>query len=344
MKIHTFKARDSFELGKQFGVAYKKNGLDVEYIQIQPALYARQLRIYKKHFPQFLEELRGVAAVLDCDVDKLIYSFIAAPTERLMAHPRFTRTACSVFGFSKGDDLFVGRNYDWLPQTEDWFQIYKVQNPKTYSYLVVSDMDVYQQPTQPEDLRYLPIDCINEKGLFIGLTASINNDVSFGLWSMHIIKLIAETCTNVAEAIEVFKTVPHNCTKNFFLADASGAMAVVEHFSGKRIKIVYPENDLLIKTNHYIDPAFAKKDKILWYKPTNTTFLRYYEILREVNLRRKTFQQKDIPDILNRNGSYLLQNTPTARSIWTLSLNMTKRKYVLYYDLFGKRKSIALKL
>lgn len=345
MKIETFKAKNSFELGEKFGKIYRKNGHEFDYVQINQDIYSQQLKIYQKHFPNFLEELEGMAASGGYDKDKLKYDFIAASVERIMSHPRFVPpTACSVFGLKKNDDLFVGRNYVWLKATENIFKVYRTMNQKTYRYITISDMYIYKQQTAPKDLYYLPIDCINEKGLYIGLTASINNDCAFGLSSMHIIKLIAEKCKNVKEAVSVFKTVPLNCAKNFFIADAEGNMAIIEHFSGLNLKVLYPKDNLLIKTNHYIDPEFANKDRVLAYKPVSDTFLRYYEILREVNLRKETFVQGDIPEILNKKNSYILQNSLTSRSIWTLSLSMTKKQYVLYYNLFGKKKSLKLKI
>ena len=345
MKIQTFKAKDSFELGKQFGKIYKKNGYEVDWVTINQGVYSRQMKIYQKHFPSFLEELKGIAVVGGYDQDKLIYDFIGASVERMKSHPRFVPpTACSVFGLKKDDDLFVGRNYVWLKETEKIFKVYKTLNQKTYRYITVSDMNIYKQRTATKDLLYLPIDCINEKGLYIGLTASINNDWSFGLSSMHIIKLIAEGCGSVEDAVKIFKTVPLNCAKNFFIADAEGNMAVVEHFSGLNLKVLYPKDELLIKTNHSLDPEFAKKDKVLAYKPSSDTFIRYYEILRELNLRKGSFTQSDVTTILNKRDSYTLQRSPTSWSIWTLSMNMTKRQYVLYYNLFGKKKSLKLKI
>lgn len=344
MKQETLRGKNSLEIGKQLGKIYKKNGFSVDWVNIKRDVYIQQLKIYRKHFPDFLEELEGVAITGGYDQDKLNYSFIGNSVAWLMSKPRYVRTACSVFGFKKDRNVFVGRNYDWLPATEKAFKIYKTYNDRAYRYLTVSDMNIYKERTAIKDQVYLPIDCINEKGLFIGLTASINNDWAFGLSSMHIIKLIAENCKNVQEAVKVFNKVPLNCAKNFFIADAKGNMAIIEHFSGLNMKVITPKEDILIKTNHYIDPEFATRDKVLAYRPATNTFLRYYEILREVNLRKKTFSQKSITEILNKKGSYLMQNSPTARSIWTLSLNMTKKQYVLHYDLFNKRKSLKLKI
>ncbi|MCU0660160.1 MAG: C45 family peptidase [Candidatus Pacebacteria bacterium] len=344
MKPIIFKGKDSFAIGTQFGKIYKKNGFSVDWITINKTIYSQQLKIYKKYFPSFLDELRGIAIAGGYDLDMLQYSFIGNSVEWMMSTNRYTATACSVFGLKKGTDLFVGRNYDWLPETEKVFCVYKTYNPKNYAHISVSDMNIYKKRIALTDQSYLPVDALNEHGLYIGLTASINNDWAYGLSSMHMIKLVAETCKNVAEAVRLFKKVPLNCAKNFFIADAQGNMVVVEHFSGLNLKIVKPKDDLLIQTNHYNDPEFSKQDKILLYRPTNTTFLRYYEILREVNLRKKTFKQKHILEILNKEGSLLLQNTPTARSIWTLSFNMTKKQYVLHYDLFGKKKSLRLKI
>ncbi|MFZ2072360.1 MAG: C45 family peptidase [Minisyncoccia bacterium] len=344
MKIEKFKGKNSFEIGQEFGKIYKKEGYSVDWIKIDKKIFAKQMQIYKKHFPSFLEEIKGIANSGNYDLDKLTYSFIAEHVSWEALKNKHLRHACSIFGYKEGKNLFVGRNYDWIPVTENIFRCEEVINKQKYSYIAISDMHIIKHYTKPKYQLYFPIDAINEKGLFIGLTASINEDWSFGLPSMHIIKLIAEDCKNVKEAINIFKQVPLNCAKNFFIADSSGNMAVIEHFSGLDFKVLKPKDNILIKTNHYNDPKFAKKDMVLKHRPTITTFLRYYEALMGINTFKDKFKQEDIIKILNNKDSYLLQNSPNVRSIWTLSLNMTKKKYLLYYDLFGKKKSIKLKI
>src|SRR6187551_687724 len=106
MKMETFKGKNSLEIGKAFGKVYKKNGFAIDWVNIDQDIYMRQLEIYKKHFPSFLEELRGIAAAGGYDQDKLNYAFIGNSVQWLKSKPRYMRTACSIFGLKKDKDLF----------------------------------------------------------------------------------------------------------------------------------------------------------------------------------------------------------------------------------------------
>jgi len=136
--------------------------------------------------------------------------------------------------------------------------------------------------------------------------------------------------------------VPLNCAKNFLIGDKAGNMVAIEHLSGTKFKIVYPQDDLLIQTNHFVHPDLIKEDKV---KKTSTSFLRYYEIFRAINQRGiDKFKQEDIIKILGARDSYVLQDLPGLKTIWSLSLNLKHADYRLYYNLFGKRKSLKLKI
>ena len=58
IKVQNFKG-NYFEIGKQQGEIYKKRGMDISKVKIDRALYDKQLAIYRKHYPQLLEELNG---------------------------------------------------------------------------------------------------------------------------------------------------------------------------------------------------------------------------------------------------------------------------------------------
>jgi len=154
-------------------------------------------------------------------------------------------------------------------------------------------------------------------------------------------KIIAETYETVKDAIKIFKKILLCCPKNFFIADKNGNMVVVEHTS-KKFKVIYPKNNIFIKTNHYIDSELAKEDTVLKRIPYHNTFIRYYETLQKINFKKNKFKFESIIKILNKRGSYTCQNFPGIKTIWTLALDMTGRKYKIYRDILGKRKSKVL--
>lgn len=339
MKIKTFSG-DFSDIGKQQGKIYFENGVSFDKIKINARLYKKQLAVYQEHYPAMLQELKSMADAVNFDRDKLIYSFLC--NDLLWYIEKLgLRKACTIFGVKCKNGVFVGRNYDWLPVTEKYFEVYKVKNPQRNTFIAVTDMSIDNE-NNLKDRFYSANDAINDKGLFIGITFAHNDKWSYGLSSSHIVKLIAETCSTTDDALKVFKKVPLCCPKNFFIADKRGKMAVVEHTS-KKFKVLYPNNDVLIQTNHYVDPELVDEDTVLKETPYHNTYIRYYETLQKINFKKDKFNQNDIVNVLGLPGSYTCQNSKEMKTIWTLALDMKSKKYKLYWDLLGKRKEKFLK-
>lgn len=352
MKVRIFKG-DFYEIGQQLGKIYKSNGMNFDKGKIDSVLYKNQLKIYEKHYPELLEEFNGIAKSGGFDEKKLIYYFI---TNEIYYYRKYCykrnykrkkhklNKACTIFGFKTGNNLFVGRNYDWIPETKKIFEVYKVLNPKRNSFIAVTDMGITSSATaKPKYFSYEADDAINDKGLYIGITFACADKLLYGISSIHMTKIIAETCETVKDAIEVFEKIPLCCPKNFFIADKNADMVIVEHTS-KKFKVIYPENNILVKTNHYLDRELAREDKILKLFPRHNTFKRYNEVFNEINREKDNFNINTIIKILRRPRSHVYQNFRRLKTIWTLALNMTNREYKIYWDTLGKRKKAELKI
>ncbi len=341
MDIKIFKG-NAHEVGLQQGKIYKENGMGFYRIKIDPNLFKKQLKIYQTYYPDLLDELKGIAEGGNFNEEKLIYNFITGEISYYTNLFRLDK-ACTIFGYKSDKNLFVGRNYDWIPETEKTFQVYKVISPNKNSFIAITDMgSTNLTTTNSKYLFYYADDAINDKGLFIGITFAYADQWTYGISSMHMTKLIVENCQTIKEAINIFKNVPLCCPKNFFIADKNGDMVVVEHTS-KKFKILYPENNILIQSNHYLDNELAKEDTILKRVPFHNSFIRYYETLQKINLFRKHFNFSTIIRILGKKGSYACQNLPRMKTIWTLALDMTSRKYKIYYNHQKVRKTKELK-
>jgi predicted choloylglycine hydrolase len=331
------------DIGRQEGEIYRQNGMDLNRVKIDQELFRKQLKVYEKYYPELLQEFEGMAEAGKFDKDKLIYHFIAG---QILFHiERFNlHKSCTIFGVQNQNGVFVGRNYDWHPVTEQVFQAYRVENPERNLFLGFSDMGIGGLEDSSLEYQFHDADdALNNRGLFIGLTFAFADEWSYGLVSTHLIKLIAETCTTVDDALKVFEMVPTCCPKNFFLADKNGNMAVVEHTS-KRYKIVRPENGILIQTNHYVDSELTKEDTVLAHVPGHNTFSRYNEVLQRVANLKEQFTFADIMGILGTPGTHVCQNYPDIKTIWSLAMDMQAEQYQLYWDLLGEKKSQLLKV
>lgn len=335
MKEITFKGNYR-EIGKQLGKIYRKNGKSFAVKKFDKNLYEKQLSFYKKFYPELLEELEGISEGGSYNYEDVVYDNVAGEID--WYKNKIKKTSCTIFGVKDKFGTFVGRNYDWYPKTTA--SIYKYNNPYSYKYIAVTDNNYGPKPKKKDILYYID-DAINEKGLYIGITFAYGAGISYGLPSQHIRKLIIEKCKNIKEALAIFKKIPVCCPKNFFIADKSGNMAIIEHASGKNYKVIKPKDGILIKTNHYLDPTLTKQDLILNARPTNGTFVRYYELLRNINLIGvNKIKQDDITKLILNKTSYVRQNSPATKTIWSLSMDMKKGKFDLYYK--GSKKRIII--
>ena len=334
--MRTFKG-DSFTIGLQQGLLYKQNGMNLNGVVIETGLYKKQKEIYAKFYPEQLEEIEGVAKGGGFDIDKCIYSFIKG--EIRFYKKRVSPSACTIFGIKNGKGFFVGRNYDWIPAAHSSFQAYKVIPKGRKSFIGVTDMGITAPTDGPGDYRFLPEDTINDHGLYIGLTFATTNQWSYGISSLLMLKYVAERCKSVTDALNLFKKTPVCCPKNFFIADKKGNMAVVEHTS-KEYRVILPQNNMLIKTNHYLSPDLASKDTVLTRSPGHNTFLRYYEILQALNLYESSFTHPKVKTLLRKTGSHVFEREKGNNTIWTLSMNMEEQIYHLYSGQKSNRRAI----
>jgi predicted choloylglycine hydrolase len=339
MRVREFSG-DFFEIGKQEGEIYKKNGMRID-IKIIPSLYKKQLKIYKEYYPEFLEEIEGIASVVKCKKEKLIFNFICG---EILFYKRFLEhSGCTAFGVESRKGVFIGRNLDWFPATEKFFEVYKVNfKGKRYSFTGITDMGITTNKPDQREFFYYPDDAINEKGLFISLLAAYNKKWNYGIESIFMTKYIAERCSSVEEAIETFKKTPVFLPMFFFIADKNGKMVVIEHNS-KKFKVIYPKDGVLIHTNHYLDKELKREDIILKVNPSHSSFVRYYKTLMEINKRKEIFNFSDVSKILTDKNLQICQNSKLRKTIWSLAIDAKRRKYKLYWDIFEKKKEMYIK-
>ncbi len=98
---------------------------------------------------------------------------------------------------------------------------------------------------------------MNEKGLSVVYNYAYPQDVGKkGIPAMFLVREVLETCCTVGEAIDVLKSFPRLGGAIFMIGDGRGDLAVVES-SPDRIGIRSKE-DILICTNHYVEPSMKE--------------------------------------------------------------------------------------
>lgn len=296
----------------------------------------KQLKIYKKYWPELIEESRSVADYLNMPIDEILYDEIAATVDhqkRHVAAAHDARTeACTIFVIHENGKTFVGRNYDWDPSARNYFQNYDLKIGGSYRYFAFSDEGTYPRHTRSRTWKLYMEDAVNEHGLYIGLTASKLREKywNYGFSSYHMIRYVAEHCKTTKEALAVFRKIPLAVPKNFLIADRSGDIAVVEH-AAKDYRVLRPKNfesaNYIIHTNHCLTPEYAKVDPVLQSNPRASTFLRYEEADYLIRAQLPNYDFTDTGRIL-RNSHYIYNDD----TIWSLALELSEPRLTYYRD------------
>jgi len=327
MKIITLQGSVD-EIGKQEAELYKHNS-DHFNTQVHKNTLNQQLKVYLKHYPHLLKKYKVMAKCLKLP-EKIVYQTFIVTDAQIKQNPneKNSEKGCSIFGIRNKHGCFVGRNYDWSPNTNNYFKIFNVISYNTHSYIGISDMNVL--PTSRKSLFFEPEDLINEKGLYIGLTFAYDNNWNFGLTPPHFMMLIAETCSTVNQALKLTAKTPLATPKNFFIADRHGHMAVVEHTS-KEYKVILPEDNKLIHTNDYVNPILSKEDTVLKVRPDTDSYIRYYEILQFLNKNKNDIEYHSIFRFLNSKATHVFEYNKRLSTIWSLAMSMKRRRYKIGY-------------
>ena len=187
------------EMGFQWGARLAERGLrlldHVPFpLEAERRAFAAACRpAYARHFPAALEELEGLAAGQNCrqeDLETVLFTTYALPPA----------CGCSCLAVSNGNGVFFGRNSDFLTALEpDYTHV-------TYGF---SDRAI---PFTGNTTSFVQMeDAVNARGLAIGLTSVYTPRPRPGLNAGMVLRLLAETCAAVPEALARLRALPLAC-------------------------------------------------------------------------------------------------------------------------------------
>ena len=323
------------EFGKYLAKTLAKRNHNFD-TQINRRTLNKQLKIYRKFWPELLEESKAITSYLNMPEDEILYDEIASTIDNQKRHIEMVHDsrneACTIFAVHENSKTFIGRNYDWNPSARNYFQNYDLKIGNTYRYFAFSDEGTYPGHTRSRTWKLYMEDAINEHGLYIGLTASKLRQKywNYGFSSYHIIRYIAEHCKTTKEALAIFRKIPVAVPKNFLIADKSGDIAVIEH-AAKDYRILRPkiftDAEYIIHTNHCLSPEYKKVDPILENNPQANTYLRYEEADYLIRQELPNYDFTDTGRIL-RNSHYVYNED----TIWSLALELSEPRLTYYRD------------
>lgn len=211
--------------------------------------------IYKKYFPEILDEIQGIADGQKCSIQILqaiLFSMYTMPPA----------CNCSCFAIKNDNRIILGRNSDFLTDVEklNLNVIYRF-NADSYSFTGNTTAFIEME------------DGVNEHGLAIGLTSVYPCDKIAGFNAGLLLRYFLEKCKNIQEVISCLRFLPISSAQTFTLADTTGNIAVIEcnakrteiiHSINKKIPFVCATNifhhpNMLIYNNRKIEDWFAER-------------------------------------------------------------------------------------
>jgi hypothetical protein len=247
--MHQIELRGSYEkMGRQQGRPLK--GMTLPPPASKMLRFAKQCEeVAGQYATELLDEMRGLVETSELDHDAVLTLTLTAPfdPEEL--------PACSVLAVSPERTAdgrpIVGRNYDFFHDiSKEAATTFRTYPEGRYASLGNCDIWVGRE------------DGLNEAGLFVGMSATFLPGLNPGLTFWLIVRMILDRCATVDEGMALIQGVPHAQSRNYLLADGSGKAVVVEA-TVDGIELRYPEDGLLVMTNHVVCPARAGKESFV---------------------------------------------------------------------------------
>lgn len=228
----------AYEMGEQYGSMLEQGGFEPPPVtEAQRQFAADCVPLVEDVAPALLDELRGIAAAGDWSLERIRAIPLALGWD----------AGCTVVALSgevtaDGQPLF-GRNYDFSTEFADYATLFRTDPDHGHTHVGCSDHWVGRH------------DGINETGLAVGHSFVPHRGLETGVMFALAARTVLETCETVEDAVTVLERVPHARNTNFLLADATGAIAVVEA-SPDGVTTTVPDG-AGVATNHFRSPAMA---------------------------------------------------------------------------------------
>jgi len=243
-------------------------------------------KVIAKHFPELLEEIRGLAQGVQLPYDSILletaYPFSANVSPKC--------TIICAFGTTTTDRLpIVGRNYDFFSDFRKCNQLrFVTSENRQFSFVggTITMLGVEEG--------------LNNAGLFVGDAGWEPKELpsSRGLSSRQVMQLLLENCTSVDTAIDFIRQTPkfaNNAGTCYLLADKKEV--VIMEMGLTRSYLRKSENGMLVASNAFLTPV-AEEMKPL--EPT--AFLRHDFARKYLHGKKGKIDNKSMRELLSNHS------------------------------------------
>ena len=228
--------------------------------------------------PAYLDEMRGIAEGAGLDLADVLAINVrtevmyAAKARQAPLAVRKMPAECSAFALvpaprAAGDSAaaLLGQNWDWLLHSARTLVVLEVRQDDGPDFVTVVEAGLLAKAG------------LNAAGLGL-VTNALVTDADTGTPGLpyHVLLRAILDCATVTEALNVLQAGMRSSSANYLIAHASGAALDVEAAPGDftRLYPQFPDQGLLLHTNHFLSPRLHPVDVSLWAMPSSAVRLQ----------------------------------------------------------------------
>ena len=238
--------------------------------------------------PAYLDEMRGIAEGAGLDVvdvlainvrTEVMYAAKArqaplaarAAVGRALLAPKVP-AECSAFALipaprapGQPASTLLGQNWDWLLHSAQTLVVLEARQDDGPDFVTVVEAGLLAKAG------------LNAAGLGL-VTNALVTDADTGTPGLpyHVLLRAILDCATVTEALAVLQAGMRSSSANYLIAHASGAALDVEAAPGDFTRLYprFPDQGLLLHTNHFLSPRLHPVDVSLWAMPSSAVRLQ----------------------------------------------------------------------
>jgi isopenicillin-N N-acyltransferase-like protein len=227
-----------------------------------------------KFRPAYLDEMRGIADGAGLDLidvlainvrTEVMYSAKARNALRELQLP----AECSAFAHvpapGRPGSVILGQNWDWLLHAAQTLVVLEARPNDGPDFVTVVEAGLLAKTG------------MNAAGLGL-VTNALVTDADIGEPGLpyHVLLRAVLDCGTVTEALKVLQAGLRSSSANYLIAHASGAALDIEAAPGDftRLYPLFPEDGVLLHTNHFLAPRLDAVDLSLWAMPGSAVRLQ----------------------------------------------------------------------
>lgn len=216
----------------------------------------------------YLDEMRGIAHGAGVDFADILSINVrtevmfAAKARAAAETSRLGGGECSAFSVlplaSASGHTLIGQNWDWLLHCFDTVVVLETEQEEGPNFVTVVEAGLLAKTG------------MNSSGVGLVTNALVTADDRGqpGVPYHVVLRAILDSET-ISDAFAVMQRLPRSSSANYLVAHRDGIAVNVEGAPGdfSRLFLLFPEDGVLLHTNHFLSPSFDGKDVSLWVMP-----------------------------------------------------------------------------